>query len=113
MPNYGSRKHSKCIFDLDRCFEIRRISRIRDIRVRDIESRRYVRCYQLCADWTSQIEEMVTDLFQQPRARVLCNDGLCDVLADVLELHQLLLPHLQQTVAILVHFYPTHAFLME
>ena len=38
IPNYGWRKPSKCIFDLDRRFESRRI---RDIRVRDIESRLY------------------------------------------------------------------------
>ena len=38
MPNYGWRKQSKCMFDSERRFEIRRI---RDIRVRDIESRLY------------------------------------------------------------------------
>ena len=35
-PNYGWRKQSKCIFDSDRRFDFRRI---RDIRVRCIESR--------------------------------------------------------------------------
>ena len=39
MPNYGWRQRSKCIFDSDIRFEFRRI---RDIRVRDIESRLYI-----------------------------------------------------------------------
>ena len=39
MPNNGWRKQSKCIFDSERRFEFRRI---RDIRVRDIESRLYL-----------------------------------------------------------------------
>ena len=38
MPEYGTRKQSKRIFDSDRRFEIRTI---RDIRVRNIESRLY------------------------------------------------------------------------
>jgi len=38
MPNNGWRKQSKCIFDSERRFEIRRI---RNIRVRDSESRLY------------------------------------------------------------------------
>ena len=39
MPNYGWRKQSKCFFDSDRCFEVRRIW---DIRVRDIEIPLYI-----------------------------------------------------------------------
>ena len=38
-PNYGWRKQPKCIFYSDRRFEFRRI---RDIRVRDSESRLYL-----------------------------------------------------------------------
>jgi len=42
MPNNGWRKQSKCIFNSDRRFEFRRI---RDIQVRDIESRLYFENY--------------------------------------------------------------------
>jgi len=38
-PTYGLRKQSKCIFDSNRRFEF---CRIRDIRVRDIESQLYM-----------------------------------------------------------------------
>ena len=38
MPNYGWGNKSKCFFDSERSFELRRI---RDIQVRDIESRLY------------------------------------------------------------------------
>ena len=39
-PKYGSKKQSKCNFESEKRFEFRRI---RDIRVRDIESRLYIK----------------------------------------------------------------------
>ena len=68
--------------------------------------------FQICAP-KSQITVVPIHLSQHQWAGVDGQDCLGDVRADVLQLQQLVFPHLEQAHTVLVHLYPTHPFLME